>query len=161
MEISYEETAVSNEFPTRNALIGLFLGAVTLGAQTYLVMKSPAMAEMLMTGWGGIFRGLRSLGFVALPGGVRVCVVSVAGSDEPGFRAAFRGGGGIYHDYSVGCFTGLHSDIGDSIRRFYSFGFPLGGAFGQHRGGGFGVGFDSAEITVRNSKNFATGARVE
>ncbi|WP_282922403.1 hypothetical protein [Mobiluncus massiliensis] len=53
MEISYEETAVSNEFPTRNALIGLFLGAVTLGAQTYLVMKSPAMAEMLMTGWGG------------------------------------------------------------------------------------------------------------
>lgn len=53
MEISYEETAVSNEFPTRNALIGLFLGAVTLGAQTYLVMKFPAMAEMLMTGWGG------------------------------------------------------------------------------------------------------------
>lgn len=53
VEISYEETVVSNEFPTRNALIGLFLGMVTLVAQTYLVMKSPVIAELLMTGWGG------------------------------------------------------------------------------------------------------------
>ncbi|MST48952.1 hypothetical protein [Mobiluncus porci] len=56
MEITYESETRDTGAPVRNMLIGFFIGIVTLMAQTYLITKSPALADLLMNdrSWYGI-----------------------------------------------------------------------------------------------------------